>query len=367
MIKALEANTILPHNEDNNDRRSCFSQGGSDICHIRFMYVATGCYFLAVGLSALSLIFLVNERIAGDASEPNRQSIFVQTTVIFLNNASSLIFLRYNSGMGDFVGRKPMLVFSSFFMLVTRLLYTRAYEPVHFFVISILGGATESFYFSTLAWVCDIVPNHAERSRHYGILMGIAGLAGVVIGAPIGAALSIAVSHTAPFVVSAIFSIATIVVTICNPGCDTLTFDSMEAEEYRIITKHRALPKSMIHFLRTHFPISISSYRICMESKTPMDWLTFGITQWTWNILPLILVQFLLKVYDWSRAISSVCALSMGLSLGILIPILVHHIEPISLSFYSMAVQSVGFLLVSISGTGELQCKVFYAKIIIAL
>ena len=341
-------------------RTNCYGQDGGDTCHIRFMYVATACYFLAVGLSALSLIFLVNERIAGDASEPNRQSIFVQTTVIFLNNASSFVFLRYNSGLGDFIGRKPMLVFSSFFMLVTRLLYSQAQKPAHFFVIAIIAGATESFYFSTVAWVCDIIPNHAERSRYYGIFTGIVGLSAVVFGVPIGAALSIAVSHTAPFFVSAFFSIAAIIVTICNPGCDTLNFDTLE-EEYRIITKNRALPKSMTRFIYTHFPISISSFRLCMESKKPMDWLTFGITQWTWNMIPLILVQYLLKVYDWSRAIASVCALAMGLSLGIIVPFLVHFFEPVSLSFYSMCSQALGYLLLSISGTGKyLTCTAYY-------
>ena len=246
-----------------------------------------------------------------------------------------------------------MLVISAFFQLVTRLLYTRAQEPVHFYVIAIIAGATESFLYSTLAWVCDIVSNHAERSKYYGIFTGIFGLSAIVIGAPVGAALSIAVSHTAAFYVSALFSVATIVVTMCNPCCDTMAFDSMEAEEYRMITKHRALPKSILHFLCTHFPISKSSFSICLESKKPTDWLTFGITQWAWNVIPLILVQFFLKVYDWSRATSSVCALSIGLSLGLLIPILVNNIEPISLAFYSMATQSVGFCLLSISGTGE--------------
>ena len=321
--------------------------------HIRFMYVATACYFLAVGLSSLSLIFLVNERIAGSASEPTRHSIFVQTTAVFLNNASSFVSLRYNSGMGDFVGRKPMIIFSCSFVILTRFLYTTAQVPAHFYAIATLAGATESFYYSILAWVCDIVPNHAERSKYYGILMGITGLAGVVVGAPLGAALSISISHTLPFYVAGLCSFAAIVVTVCNPCNDTLTLESMVPEEYSMITQNRALPTSMYHFICSHFPISKSSFQLCMASKNPIDWLTFGMTQWTWNIIPLILVQFLLKVYDWSRAYASLCVLAMGLSLGLVVPNLASHIEPISLSFYSMGTQAIGYFLLSISGSGN--------------
>ena len=329
------------------------------------MFVSTFLYFIAIGLSSVSLIFLINERIAGDFSEPSSRSIFVQTTSVFLNNASSFLCLRYNSGMGDFIGRKPIICISSISLIITRLLYTRAHLPGHFFVIAIIAGATESYYFSVVAWMCDIFPIHAERSKYYGIFTGIAGLAGVVLGAPLGAALSIAIRPTAPFLLSTIFALGCAVVTILNPCCDTLTLKSMEPSTYRMISAHRAIPENISKFFFLHFPITKSSIRICMESKKSLDWITFGVAQWTWAVLVLITVQFLLKVFDWSPAISSLCLILMGLSLAVFVPLLQNHFEPISLSFYSMGVQALGFLLLCVAGTGQSASPIYHLRRII--
>jgi hypothetical protein len=348
----------IPPNSDDGDitvtpaQRTCIRNDGDAYYHVKFMYLSAIFYFLAIGLSSISLIFLINDRIAGDASEPNSKSIFVQTTVVFLNNASSFLCLRYNSGFGDYIGRKPVVGFSALALIVTRLMYSRATMPAHFFVIAIFSGATESFYFSTLAWVCDVFPNHAERSKYYGIFAGIAGFAGVVVGAPLGAAISISMSPTAPFLISTLFSFSSFVVTAINPCCDTLSLQSIATSDIRMVTHSRAIPKNMFHFLCTHFPISKSSIQICLDSKKSLDWITFGVAQWTWSVLVLILVQYLLKVFDWSRIVSSLCLLTMGLSLGLIVPCLQNHYEPISLSFYSLAVQVVGYSFLSISGTG---------------
>lgn len=330
----------------------CIRSDGDESYHIRFMYVSAFMYFLAIGLTSISLIFLINLRIAGDAADPNSSSIFVQTTGVFLNNASSFLFLRYNSGFGDYIGRKPMLAFSAFMLVVTRLLYAFARKPAHFFVIAAISGGTESFFSSTLAWVCDIIPSHSERSKYYGTFAGVAGMAGIVIGAPIGAALSIAVSPTSPFLLSTLFSIMSIAVTFMNPGADTLALDAFEGKEYHAISDHRAVPMNFSKFVCEQFPISKATIEIAWQSTNSLDWLTFSVTQWTWSLLVLILVQFLLKVYDWSGAVAAFCLLSMGLSLGVFVPFMQNHFEPVSLSFYSMASQVIGYSLLSVSGTG---------------
>ncbi len=330
----------------------CIRSDGDEVYHIRFMYVSALMYFLAIGLSSISLIFLINLRVAGDAADPNSSSIFVQTTGVFLNNASSFLFLRYNSRFGDYIGRKPMLAFSAFMLVVTRLMYAFAYLPAHFFVIAVISGGTESFFASTLSWVCDIIPSHSERSKYYGTFAGVAGMAGIVIGAPLGAALSIAVSPTSPFLLSTLFSFMSILVTIMNPCPDTLALDAFEGKEYYGICNHRAVPMDFMKFVYEQFPISKSTFEIVRQSSNSLDWVTFSVSQWTWSVLVLILVQFLLKVYDWSGAVAAFCLLTMGLSLGVFVPFMQNHFEPISLSFYSMASQVVGYTLLSVSGTG---------------
>jgi MFS family permease len=332
--------------------RTCIRRDGDESYHIKFMYVSAMLYFFSLGLTSISLVFLINRRIAGDPTDPNSSSILVQTTVVFLNNASSFLCLRYNSGLGDYLGRKPILAFSAFALMVTRLCYSFAHKPVHFFIISFFAGATESFFYSTLAWVCDIIPSHSERSKYYGTFAGIAGMAGIVIGSPVGAALSIAVSPTAPFLASTVFSLLSVAVTILNPCCDTHALESMSSSEYISISEKRALPKDFCHFFTEHFPISKTTFEIIMQSKKPMDWVTFFVAQWTWALLVLILVQFLLKVYDWSGPLAAFCLLSMGLSLGAFVPCMQNRFEPVSLSFYSMGCQVVGYTLLSISGTG---------------
>ncbi len=90
--------------------------------------------YVAIGLTIVPLKLLINQRIAGDATEPSRASSFVDTTNIFLYAVMSFICARYTSGLGDYVGRKPLLLMSSIMTIVTRIIYISAQTPAWFYV-----------------------------------------------------------------------------------------------------------------------------------------------------------------------------------------------------------------------------------------
>jgi hypothetical protein len=67
-------------------------------------------YFFGIAITLISLKLLINERIAGDVQKPNSESAFVDTTNIMLHAFMSFSCGRYTSGLGDYVGRKVLLL-----------------------------------------------------------------------------------------------------------------------------------------------------------------------------------------------------------------------------------------------------------------
>ena len=110
----------------------------------------------------MPLKLLINKRIAGDANEPNSDSAFVDATNIFLYSLMSFLCGRYNSGLSDYIGRKPMLISALAFLILTRIIYINSTSAAGFYIGAIVGGAFDSFYYTGLSWVCDYYPNVRE-------------------------------------------------------------------------------------------------------------------------------------------------------------------------------------------------------------
>jgi hypothetical protein len=120
--------------------------------------IASMINFIAIGLTVVPLKLLINQRITGDPTEPNSKSAFVDTTNIFLYAVASFICGRYTSGLGDYVGRKPMLIFSAVITILTRFIYISSKTASGFYIGAVVGGACDCFYFSGIAWICDFYP-----------------------------------------------------------------------------------------------------------------------------------------------------------------------------------------------------------------
>jgi MFS family permease len=95
------------------------------------------------------------------------------------------LFGRYTSGLGDYLGRKPVLIASTISFILTRFLYLTAESAGGF-----LFGChhwCDCVYFTSLAWVCDLFPEGTRRSKRVGLFTGVVGGLAFVVGVPAGA------------------------------------------------------------------------------------------------------------------------------------------------------------------------------------
>lgn len=114
--------------------------------------------YFAIGITVVPLKLLINKRIAGDADDPNSASAFVDTTNIFLYAFMSFLCGRYMSGLGDYIGRKPLFILSSLNIILTRFIYINSSSSIGFYIGAIVGGSFDCFYYTGLAWICDLNP-----------------------------------------------------------------------------------------------------------------------------------------------------------------------------------------------------------------
>lgn len=179
-------------------------------------------YFFSLAITVVPIKLLINERIADHAEDPNSASAFVDATSTFLHAAISFLIGRYSSGLGDFVGRKPVLVVSCALFIVSRVLYLSAYTAERFYLGAVIGGMFDCFYFSALAWLSDVYPVEHERSRWVGMYTGIVGGFAFVVGVPTGVVLANRYAPDFPLRLAVILGAICLVATIVLPVDDTI-------------------------------------------------------------------------------------------------------------------------------------------------
>jgi MFS family permease len=308
-------------------------------------------YFMGVAITGIPITLLINQRIAGDAEDPNAESAFVSATNSFVHSVLSFIFGRYTSGFGDYVGRKPVLFLSAFCFFASRILYIISYTPAGFYLAGIVGGVFDCYYFSALAWICDVFPEGSRRSKRIGLFTGVVGGLAFLIGLPLGAVLAEVVDIQAPIKVSMVLSALCMVSLVILPVDDTLGCDSTDGDRIKL-SGRRSLPATAIGFIKSHFPISGGSLNLTMAAKYPADWAVNFMMHSTSSLLNLIFIQYALAVYGWSGVQASGAYAFVGISLAVLAPVVMHRYAPIPLAFRTMTLFTIGLWLLSVSGTG---------------
>lgn len=308
-------------------------------------------YFMSASLTAIPMQLLINQRIAGSPETPTAESAFVVATNSLLHSLISFVFARYSSGMGDYIGRKPVLLVSSATFVLSRVVYMRAHRPYEFYLGSLLGGIFDCYYFSTLAWICDVFPEGSRRSKRVGLFTGIVGGFGFAIGVPLGAILAETESIKFVFQFSIVMGVLNCICLILMPIDDTMAGRSQVAPK-TLLWGSRYRPCDMGLFLKENFPISTNAFSLIKKARHPRDWLANFLMHTTTSLLNLVLIQYCLAVYKWSAVSAAAAVLSLGVCLGIFSPILLHRYSPVSLAFYTMIIFTLGLLFVCISGTG---------------
>lgn len=297
-----------------------------------------------------------NPSLASTRSSLFRRSAFLDASVSFVHSFMCFIFGRYTSGMGDYLGRKPVLITSTVSFILTRFIYLNAQSSSGFIFGAILGGAFDCVYFTSLAWVCDLFPEGTRRSKRVGLFTGVVGGLAFVVGIPAGALLAQR-GLELPLKLAMCGGFFCLILLLVLPVDDTLGIKPSASQESLPAMSfcsgsRRHLPSSWKSYLWSNFPVNSHAYELILKAKYPLDWLTNFLMHITSGLLNLILIQYCLAVYNWSAVVASAAVLSVGICLGLFAPALLHRFSPVPLAFYAMILFTIGHILLSISGTG---------------
>lgn len=340
----------------------CCSCKNSDDRQYSLILIIAIIYFLAIAISGIPLILLINQRIAGDAQEPSSESAFVVATSSFVHSFVSFIFGRYTAGLSDYLGRKPILFIGALLSLISRIIYIQSSSAGGFYVGAIVGAPFSCFYFVILALISDFYPLYHKRSKRVGIFTGLVGGFAFIIGVPLGSALGTHSSPTVPLRLSILLCFLTMILIVIFPFQDTIAVEAIpDSEKFNLIGEYRSLPSNWKSFLLKYFPIyfdfksliasSLSSTQQSVPSFVLIWWVNF-LMHCLSSLLFLIFIQYALAVFNWSPALASGCVLFIGISLGILSPTLLHYFHPVALAFYLMLLFVLGVFFLAIAGTG---------------
>lgn len=266
------------------------------------------------------------------------------------------MFGRYTSGLGDYLGRKPILIMSTISFILTRFIYLNSQSAEGFIFGAFVGGIFDCVYFTCLAWVCDLFPEGTRRSKRVGLFTGVVGGLAFVVGVPAGALIAKR-GYELPLKLAMCGGFICLILLVILPVDDTLGIKNESALTNSVppttcCGTKRQFPNSWKSYLWANFPINYHAYELILRAKYPLDWATNFLMHTTSGLLNLILIQYCLAVYNWSAVLASAAVLSVGICLGLFAPIFLHRFSPVPLAFYAMILFTIGHILLSISGTG---------------
>jgi MFS family permease len=132
----------------------------------------TSLYYLGTGIISMPRVMLINQRIADDPQHPNSKSAFVDSTSAILSTLATVLFSKYFSALGDHLGRRPVLIISTLFSLVSNLIWLNASAPLGFYVASVVSGIADIFFYVGISWICDLASEKSHRGKSIGLYVG---------------------------------------------------------------------------------------------------------------------------------------------------------------------------------------------------
>ena len=325
------------------------------------VYFAAFLYILRLALQFLPFLQKVNDIKTGDINKTNASSNFTYATCIALTNFTEFLFVRYNSALSDYVGRKPILVLSSLVFAVSHFLLASRTEDSIFYVAAVIGSLSQSGNIFA-AWINDLV-SLEDRGKALGLLTGISIGLGFTIGIAMGVGLSEAYGYNVPLYLSAATSIFAGVFTIFLPVNDkTSSLLKVNKDQGNELPGHegRALPSSVYGFIVDHNPMY--GLNLIREGKHPLNWLSFFFSFTAQQVLNITFINFAIEAFGWSTLESGAVVAVIGVSVAVFASIMCSIYEDLGLYTIGAISSSIGLMLLAISGShvdGNFVCGIF--------
>jgi len=202
--------------------------------------------------------------------------------LLFAYAVMQFLFAPIIGGLSDRFGRRPILLFTLFFLGIDYAIMVWAPDLWWLFVGRLLSGIMGASWGAANSCVADVV-SPQDRGRYFGILGG-AGASGFVVGPAIGGVLG-NVDERLPFFAAAILSI-----TVAAIGWFVLK-ETLPAKKRRRFTMARANPfGTIIQMAQTPVVLGFLGIIFLMQlayQSTFTVWAYYNVLAFGWNELQI--------------------------------------------------------------------------------
>jgi MFS family permease len=348
------------------------------------IYVLGLLQILPSALSVIASIVLVQEVVSG-VDYPTSQSVFVISTAFVINSATRVVVSKSFGSLSDYLGRKPLLVWSCLLWVISRIFLVSATTDFMFYQSAFLYGL-DVYGAVGQAWIGDLVHDE-ERGKAYGLLAGLSFGLGFVIGLPLGGWISQTQGPKMALYVGLCMQLMVGVVVTLVPIPDTLGVKSIpsassnvEEEEgsgaaigmdtinddskmpavtadtgLMMSAGRRRLPDNICQFLYDNSLIPVLNLWdekniIVTATDNPWDFLSFFWAQASQQSLQNVFLLFVQSAYDLTPAESGASLAFVAITVGVFSPIQLNYYQERGVIFWAMVIQLIASVLFCVSG-----------------
>ena len=350
------------------------------------IYVLGFLQILPSSLSVIASIALVENVVSG-VDYPTSESVFVIASAFAINSATRVLVSKTFGSLSDYLGRKPLCVWSCFIWIVSRSFLVSAtsesaiYISAFFYGLDVYGPVGQ-------AWIGDLVHDE-ERGKAYGLLAGLSFGVGFVIGLPVGGIITQTkgpkMSLYVGLAMQAVVMFAVAVVPISDTlGVKSLTVgdaddiarnasesmsvggDTDRGDDARIkngpeasvIGGKRGLPPDMGAFLYDNSLVPVlnlwdENNIICLASENPWDFFCYFWAQASQQSLQNTFLLFVQAAYRFDDTQAGISLAFVAITVGVFSPVQLNFFQERGVVFWAMVIQLLASIFFCISGLPE--------------
>ena len=356
------------------------------------IYVLGFLQILPSSLSVIASIALVENVVSG-VNYPTSESVFVIASAFAINSATRVLVSKTFGSLSDYLGRKPLCVWSCFIWIVSRSFLVSAtsesaiYISAFFYGLDVYGPVGQ-------AWIGDLVHDE-ERGKAYGLLAGLSFGLGFVIGLPIGGYITQTkgpkVSLYIGMAMQAVVMCAVAVVPISDTlglksrivgdagddddaddiarnasksmsvGGDTDRGDDARIKkeaEASVICGKRGLPPDMGAFLYDNSLLPVlnlwdENNIIFLASENPWDFFSYFWAQASQQSLQNTFLLFVAAAYRFNDTQAGISLAFVAITVGLFSPVQLNFFQERGVVFWAMVIQLLASIFFCISGLPE--------------
>lgn len=325
--------------------------------------------------AALSVVgsIVIVELVVSGVKTATSASVLVLANAFLINSATRVVVSKTFGSLSDFVGRKPLLVWSAICWIVSRGFLVSATADEEIYLAAFIYGL-DVFSPVSQAWIADIVVDE-ERGKAYGVAAGVGFGLAFAMGLPVGGALSQYHGPQLPIYIGMALQLVVIVAVVVAPISDTVgikcrpgdgeALTNVAGDSERdsgsknvVSSKNRRLPTETKKFFYDNSIVPIFDFSnpdnvILRASENPWDYFAYFFAQASQQSLTSVFIPFVQAAYNFSQTESGLALAFVAISVAIFAPVALNYYQERGVIFWAICIQIAGSFVFMISGLPE--------------